>query len=75
MVTSDSGEVIKTNRRDTAQVAAAMGDEILRLFKSPEKLTELSAGAISRAEQFVSAQRVKELDRAALFIELGHSKP
>jgi glycosyltransferase involved in cell wall biosynthesis len=70
MVSSNSGVVIKTTGRNTAQVAAAMGDEILRLFKSPEKLTELSAGAISRAKEFVSAQRVKEFyDRAAPFIE------
>ena len=69
MVTSNSGVAIKTDGRNTSEVAAAMADEILRLFKSPERLTELSAGAISRAQEFVSPQRVKEFyDRAAPFI-------
>jgi glycosyltransferase involved in cell wall biosynthesis len=70
IVTSNSGLVIKVAGRNTVEVVAAMAEEILRLFKSPEKLSELSAGAISRAREFASAQRVKDFyDRAAPFIQ------
>jgi glycosyltransferase involved in cell wall biosynthesis len=70
IVTSNSGLVIKVAGRNTAEVVAAMADEILRLFKSPEKLSELSTGAISRAREFASAQRVKDFyNQAAPFIK------
>jgi glycosyltransferase involved in cell wall biosynthesis len=72
----DSGVIINTNGRNTAQVSATMADEILRLLRSPETLAALSAGAISRAQGFVSAARVKEFyDRAAPFITQGRSAP
>ena len=69
IATSRSGVIINTSGRNTAQVAAAMADEIVGLLRSPEKLTELSAGGIARAQEFVSARRVKEFyDRAAPYI-------
>jgi glycosyltransferase involved in cell wall biosynthesis len=69
MMTSNSGVVIKTNGHNTAQVATMMADEICRLLKSPHKLAELSAGAISRAQEFILAKRVAEFyDRAKRFI-------
>ncbi len=70
IVTSHSGLVIKVDGRNTAEVAEAIADEILRLFNRPEKLSELSAGAILRAKDFVSSQRVKEFyDRVANVIK------
>jgi glycosyltransferase involved in cell wall biosynthesis len=69
MITSNSGVVIKTNGHNTAQVATMMADEICRLLRSSHKLTELSAGAISRAQEFILAKRVAEFyDRAKSFI-------
>jgi glycosyltransferase involved in cell wall biosynthesis len=69
MITSNSGVVIKTNGHNTAEVATMMADEICRLLRSSHKLTELSAGAISRAQEFILAKRVAEFyDRAKSFI-------
>lgn len=76
MVTPNSGLVIKTSGRHTSQVAAVMADEISCLLKSPQRLTELSAGAISRAQDFVLAKRISELyDRATCFIAQRDSTP
>jgi len=69
MVTPNSGIVIKTKGLNTAQVAMRMADEISRLLKSPQKLTELSAGAVSRAQEFILAKRVAQFyDRAVRII-------
>jgi glycosyltransferase involved in cell wall biosynthesis len=69
MVTPNSGVVIKTDGRNSVQVATAMADEISHLLKSPQKLTELSAGAIARAKEFILAKRIEEFyDRAMNFI-------
>ena len=74
LITSNSGLIIKTDGLNTAQLATALADETSNLLRSKEKLTELSAGAICRAKDFVSAQRVKEFyDRAAPSIGQGHS--
>jgi glycosyltransferase involved in cell wall biosynthesis len=74
LVTPNSGLIIKTNGRNTAQVSAAVADEILQVLKSPDRFSALSAGAISRARDFMSAQRVKEFyERAEPFIKTGHS--
>lgn len=69
IATSSSGLIIKTNGRNTTQVASAMADEMVRLLRAPEKMTELSTGGIARAKEFVSARRVKEFyDRAAPYL-------
>ena len=60
MVTPNSGVVIKNNGQNTAQVAAKMAVEISRLLASPERLTALSAGAISRAREFILAKRIED---------------
>jgi glycosyltransferase involved in cell wall biosynthesis len=59
IVTPNSGVVIKNNGQNTAQVATAMALEISRLFASPGKLTILSAGAVSRAQDFILAKRIE----------------
>jgi len=72
IVTANSGIVIKHNDRDTAQVAAAMAGEILRLLSSPDRLASLSAGAVSRAQDFILAQRIQQFYKCAMkFIELN----
>jgi glycosyltransferase involved in cell wall biosynthesis len=74
LVTPNSGLIIKTGGRNTAQVSGAVAEEVLQLLKSPERFSTLSAGAISRARDFMSAQRVKEFyERAEPFIKRGHS--
>jgi glycosyltransferase involved in cell wall biosynthesis len=70
IVTPASGIVIDTSGRNTAEVAAAMADEMLRLFGEPARLTALSEGAIARARQFILSDRVAELyGHAVKFIE------
>jgi glycosyltransferase involved in cell wall biosynthesis len=59
MVTPNSGIVVKNNGQNTAYVAAAMAGEISRLLASPGKLATLSAGAVSRAQEFILAKRIK----------------
>jgi glycosyltransferase involved in cell wall biosynthesis len=59
IVTSSSGVVVPTTGRDTAQVAAEMADEILRLVGSRRLLEQLSEGAKSRAAEFTVSRRVE----------------
>jgi glycosyltransferase involved in cell wall biosynthesis len=66
MVTPNSGVVIKTNGQNTAQVAAKMAEEISRLLASPERLTALSAGAVSRAREFILAKRIEDFYNCAM---------
>jgi glycosyltransferase involved in cell wall biosynthesis len=69
IVTSSSGLVVKTGGRNTTQVARDMADKICRLLESPQRMAELSAGAISRAREFLVPRRVKEFyDLAATFV-------
>ena len=69
MVTPDSGIVVKTGGRNTAQVAKDMADKICRLLESPQRVAELSAGAVSRAQEFLLRGRVNEFyDIAARFM-------
>ena len=69
MVTPNSGVVVKSNGKNTAQVAVAMAKEISRLLASPDKLAVLSAGAVSRAQDFILAQRIERFyDCAMKFI-------
>ena len=73
LVTPNSGLVIKTGARTTAQVSEAVAEEVLQLLKSPARFAALSAGAISRARDFTSAQRVKDFyEIAEPFIKQGH---
>jgi hypothetical protein len=66
MVTPNSGVVVKNNGQNTAQVAAAMAREISRLLASTDKLTVLSAGAVSRAQDFILAQRIEGFYNCAM---------
>ena len=69
IVTTSSGIVVKTGGRNTAQVAKDMADKICRLLESPQRMAELSAGAVSRAREFLLPGRVKEFyDLAATFV-------
>jgi glycosyltransferase involved in cell wall biosynthesis len=69
IVTPKSGIIVSTVGRNTRQVAAAIADEVVQAFVSPTRLSDLSAGAIARARQFVLHDRVAELyDSARAFI-------
>jgi glycosyltransferase involved in cell wall biosynthesis len=71
IVTPESGIVVDTTRRNTAQVAAAMAEEISRLVAEPVRLATLSAGAIARAHDFILSNRVRAFyDCATDFIGL-----
>jgi glycosyltransferase involved in cell wall biosynthesis len=66
IVTPNSGVVVKNNGQNTAQVAVAMAREISRLLASPDKLAVLSAGAVSRAQDFILAQRIERFYNCAM---------
>ena len=69
IVTSDAGIVISTAGRNTAQVAAAMADEIFCVLSSPSRLSALSFGASTRARRFILSSRIaKFYDLAADFM-------
>jgi glycosyltransferase involved in cell wall biosynthesis len=69
IVTTNSGIVIKTDGRNTAQVATSMAAKIYQLLSSPQQLTQLSDGGISRAREFILTKRVTEFyDKAFTFI-------
>ncbi len=69
IVTSDAGIVVGTAGRNTAQVAAAMADEIFRVFAAPSRLSGLSLGATACAGRFILSDRVaKFYNLAADFI-------
>jgi glycosyltransferase involved in cell wall biosynthesis len=65
IVTSQSGIIVGTNGRDTPGVAAAMAEEMQRLFAEPTRLAALSAGAIARAAEFVVSDRIAAFYRIA----------
>jgi len=68
-VTPESGIVVHTMGRNTAQVVAAMAEEISRLLAEPARLAMLSAGAIARAHDFILSNRVATFyDRATDFV-------
>jgi glycosyltransferase involved in cell wall biosynthesis len=58
IVTANSGIIVRTGDRNTAEVAAAMADEMVQLVTSPARLSAMSAGAIARAHQFILSDRV-----------------
>jgi glycosyltransferase involved in cell wall biosynthesis len=66
IVTPQSGVIVGTAGRSTAQVAEVMAKELLRVLTSPGRVTALSDGAIARAREFVLSDRVaKFYERAA----------
>lgn len=65
IVTPGSGIVVGTAGRTTAEVAAAMADEMQRLFAEPARLPALSQGAIARAGDFILSDRVRTFYRSA----------
>ena len=76
IVTLNSGVIIKTTGLNTAQVASSMASEICDLFASPMTLAKMSAGAISRANDFILSNRVAQFYREALsFIEGSGTHP
>jgi glycosyltransferase involved in cell wall biosynthesis len=70
IVTANSGVIVETAGLNTAQLASRMAEAICNLFASPERLAELSAGAITRAHDFLLPDRVAQFYREAWkFIE------
>ena len=77
-VTPNAGVIIKTAGLNTAQVASRIAAELTDLIASPTRLAALSAGAISRANEFLLANRVAQFYREAFkFVEDrgGNSPP
>jgi glycosyltransferase involved in cell wall biosynthesis len=71
LVTSGCGIVVATAGLNTDQVAADMAARIVDLWRSPSGLAQLSAGALTRAQQFILSRRIKALyERAAPFLTL-----
>jgi glycosyltransferase involved in cell wall biosynthesis len=58
IVSPESGVIVATAGRNSAEVAAAMANEMNCLLTEPARLSALSAGAIARAKQFVLSDRV-----------------
>jgi glycosyltransferase involved in cell wall biosynthesis len=71
IVTPESGIVVETRGRNTQSVAAAMAEEIFRLLTTPERLPALSAGAIERAQNFLSHKRITEFYRRVAEFGIG----
>jgi glycosyltransferase involved in cell wall biosynthesis len=75
IVTPNSGVIIKTSGLNTDQVASSMASEISDLFASPARLASLSAGAISRANEFILSSRVAQFyQEAQWFIERARTR-
>jgi glycosyltransferase involved in cell wall biosynthesis len=77
-VTPNAGVIVKTAGLTTAQVALRIAAELTDLIASPTRLTALSAGAISRATEFLLPNRVAQFYREAWkFVEDpgGNSTP
>jgi glycosyltransferase involved in cell wall biosynthesis len=71
-VTPNSGVIVKTAGLNTTEVASRLGAELTDLITSPTRLAALSAGAISRANEFLLPNRVAQFYRKAWkFIEDG----
>ena len=72
IVTANSGVVVSTNDsgQNTEQLAISMAAAISQLLEAPEKMTELSMGAIARAQEFILSKRIAALyHQAAGFIK------
>jgi glycosyltransferase involved in cell wall biosynthesis len=83
IVTLKSGVIIKTDGLNTNQVAANIAVQLYELLSSPTTLSALSAGAISRANEFLLPNRIGKfykqalnyLDRANLPLTSGRTSP
>jgi glycosyltransferase involved in cell wall biosynthesis len=61
IVTPASGIIVDTTGLDTSGVAARLAEELRALLADPERLAALSAGAISRAGDFLLRNQVERL--------------
>jgi glycosyltransferase involved in cell wall biosynthesis len=69
VVTANSGVIVKTSKRNTEQIAISLAETIFSLLESPQKMADLSRGAVTRAQEFILSKRIVELyDRATNFI-------
>jgi glycosyltransferase involved in cell wall biosynthesis len=69
VVTFNCGVIVETREQNTERIAISLAEAIFSLLESPEKMAELSRGAITRAQEFILSKRIVELyDRAANFI-------
>jgi glycosyltransferase involved in cell wall biosynthesis len=70
IVTTNSGIIVRNNGQGTEKVASVMATEVSNLLASPDKLASLSAGAMSRARDFILTRRIQEFYNYAMkFIE------
>ena len=70
IVTPESGLIIKTDGRNTTQVASSIANELYNVLQSPTTLAQLSSGAILRANDFILPKRVARFYQEAVkFIE------
>jgi glycosyltransferase involved in cell wall biosynthesis len=61
IVTPESGVIVNTVGRATAQVAAQLAHQLYEVLSSPPLSARLSAGAIARANEFLLSDRVTRL--------------
>jgi len=66
VVTPNSGAIVKISGLNPAQAASRMATEIWDLLASPTRLGEMSAAAISRANEFNLSDRVAQFYQKAL---------
>jgi glycosyltransferase involved in cell wall biosynthesis len=72
IVTTNSGIVVSASggEKNTEQLATSMTAAIFQLLETPEKMAELSTGAIARAQEFILSKRIAALyHHAAGFIQ------
>ena len=65
IVTPQSGIVAGTAGLNTAQVATRLADRLHEVFNAPDRLAELSAGAIARAHDFLLPDQITRLYETA----------
>jgi uncharacterized protein YbcV (DUF1398 family) len=64
--------IVDTSGLNTTQVAARLADKLYEVLSSSTLMTELSAGAITRANDFLLPDRVTTLyEQAGQFIQDG----
>jgi glycosyltransferase involved in cell wall biosynthesis len=61
IVTPASGILVDTTKLDTSSVAARLAEQLHALLADPERLAALSAGAITRAGEFLLHDQVERL--------------
>jgi len=65
IVTPQSGVIVSTGGRNSAEVAVALADVMFQVLASPTRLSALSAGAIARANQFLLSNRLTDFYKLA----------